>query len=190
MATTTVFLPSGTPDLVVEAFSTPDPSYLLDVASPDDFGRVTFDLPEALLSSLFGEDRPEVFFRVWSSSTLLADTEKTARWHTRNRDTTFRLELKSLRLPGKPSPHVVRGRVHASDHKQGWSVEALDKTYAGSSGGWPVVRSMSMALTSSPTPVPICALWAGCSLTSCWLYEMPMARNASAPRSCIAPRQR
>ncbi len=131
MATTTVFLPSGTSDLVVEAFSTPDPFYLLDVAGPDAFGRVQIDLPEALLSSLFGEDRPEVFFRVWSGATLHADTENTVRWNTRHSDTTFRLELRSLQLPGKPSPHVVRGRVHASGLKQGWSVEVFDKPLRG-----------------------------------------------------------
>ncbi len=131
MATTTVFLPSGTSDLVVEAFSTPDPSYLLGVAGPDAFGRVQIDLPEALLSSLFGEDRPEVFFRVWSGATLHADTENTVRWNTRHSDTTFRLELRSLRLPGKPSPHVVRGRVHASGLKQGWSIEVFDKPLRG-----------------------------------------------------------
>jgi len=131
LATTTVFLPSGTSDLVVEAFSTPDPFYLLDVAGPDAFGRVQIDLPEALLSSLFGEDRPEVFFRVWSGATLHADTENTVRWNTRHSDTTFRLELRSLRLPGKPSPHVVRGRVHASGLKQGWSVEVFDKPLCG-----------------------------------------------------------
>jgi hypothetical protein len=131
LASTTVILPWGNPSLCVEALSTPDPSILLGVGVPDDQGRLQIDLPEALLTSLFGEDRPEVFFRVWSGDRLLADTELTLRWNTRDNGRTFRIEPSVEPLQGKPTPHTVRGRVHASDLGPGWAIEALDQPLRG-----------------------------------------------------------
>ena len=113
--------------LVIEVLSTSPNPLLVDVAAPDDHGRLPIDLPEAVLSSLFGNDRPHLFFRVWSGERLLADTEYTLRWHSQDDKRTFRLELAGPTGKGKPSPHTVRGRVHASALGPGWTVEVLDQ---------------------------------------------------------------
>lgn len=118
-------------DLAAEVLAASSGQPLLHVAAPDPAGHTRIDLPDALLTSLFGEDRPHVFFRVWSGERLLADTEHTLRWNTRDGGRAFRIALADEHLPGKPTPHTVRGRVHASGLGPGWTIEALDQPLRG-----------------------------------------------------------
>ena len=116
--------------LVIEVLSATPTPVLLHVVAADDRGQGRIELPEVMLSSLFGKDHPEFFFRVWHGTQMLADTEKSVRWHSLDAGKTLRIDATPTGRD-QPSPHLVRGRVHASDLRSGWTVAAFDHPLRG-----------------------------------------------------------
>ena len=109
----------------------PDRAELFDCAFTDETGAFTLSAPDELLTTLFGDQHPHFFFRVFLDQRPLADTRDTLEWSVADGSADVRIDAtRPLRDPDlRPTPYVVRGRLtdKAGRPLSGHTVEALDK---------------------------------------------------------------
>jgi hypothetical protein len=120
--------------LLVEAHestgSWPD---LVEVATPDRFGRFTMDLDTAYLRQLFLDRPVELVFNVFQGRRLVARTLDRSAWSLASLAGEVRIPIGDSPSDGgsRPAPCVVRGRVHASNLGEGWRVRVYDHALRG-----------------------------------------------------------
>jgi len=109
----------------------PGRSELFDCAFTDETGAFALRAPSELLTTLFGDELPRFFFRVFSDQRPLADTHGEVEWSPANGAANVRID--ATRPPRdsdlRPTPYLVRGRLtdKAGRPLSGHKVEALDK---------------------------------------------------------------
>lgn len=117
--------------VIVEVLSATREPLVVHVASPDVHGQLSIELAESYLSSLFGSERPQLYFRVWHRDRLYADTAHETRWYSGDEESVLRIELRSATASNpEQHPHRVFGRVEA-ELEGGWRIEAWDQPVRG-----------------------------------------------------------